>query len=399
MSPRSCLLLLAACGAAVPPLPGKGGPAWHELTSEHFVVWTDAPVERGRELIREMEELRQVVIGIGFHGAASGGQAFVVALRDDDEVGAFMPGDFAAIASPAKSYIRQPMILLAAESKRDPSHVIAAHELTHTISQVVIRNQPRWFAEGLAKYFETIEIDRDTGMVELGREPTLEGRPMRMMSMMPLARMFACHHLDCVDGHFYVSAWALFTYLTNARGEDLARYETRLAAVPQDEARAWKETFGPLAIDQLQSDLQRWLVAGHHQVLKYKVQLRAWSVTERALADADVLAARALLRLQFQENRDAAREGVTAALAIDATNVLAHVVKLELDPGASAGDARAVARAHPDDWRAWWLVAAAVNNSDEARQAQYTACELIAKNPAIVSPWDPCPMRPVDTPP
>ena len=36
----------AACGAAVPPVPGKGGPAWHELTSPHFVVWTDADGKR-----------------------------------------------------------------------------------------------------------------------------------------------------------------------------------------------------------------------------------------------------------------------------------------------------------------------------------------------------------------
>lgn len=397
MSARSCFLVsLFACGAAVPPLPGKGGPAWNELTSEHFVMWTDASRERGRALIREMEELRQVVIGIGFRGAIEGGQSFVLAVRDDDEAGAFMPGDFAAMASPAKSYIRQPMILLAADSKRDPKGVIAAHELTHTISQAVIKNQPRWFAEGLAKYFETIQIDRGAGMVELGREPTTQGEPMRMVSMMPLARMFACDDLSCVDGHFYVAAWALFTYLTNARGEDLARYEAKLAELPEDPKRAWQQTFGAMPVEQLQAAMQHWLVEGRHQVFKYKVQLRTWQVAERVLGDGDVLAARALLRLQFQEDRDAARQAVVAALAVDATNVLAHVVKLELDASIEAGEARAIARAHPEDWRAWWLVAAAVRNSDEARQAQYTACELIAKNPAIVPPWQPCPTR---TPP
>lgn len=42
----------AACGAAVPPVPGKGGPAWTELTSEHFTVWTDGDRAEVRELVQ-----------------------------------------------------------------------------------------------------------------------------------------------------------------------------------------------------------------------------------------------------------------------------------------------------------------------------------------------------------
>jgi len=41
-------------------VPGKGGLPWTELTSDHFVVWTDASTEDGRKLIRVMETLRQI---------------------------------------------------------------------------------------------------------------------------------------------------------------------------------------------------------------------------------------------------------------------------------------------------------------------------------------------------
>ena len=390
MTARSLfVVLVAGCGAAVPALPSKGGPAWIELQSEHFTLWTDSSRARGRELIREMEDLRQIVIGIGFPGASGAGRNFVIALRDDDEVAAFMPGEFAAMASLASSYIRQPMILLAAESKRDPENVIAAHELTHTISQAVIRNQPRWFAEGIAKYFETIAIDRRAGTADLGRAPTHRGQPFVMVSLMPLEKVFACNDLTCVDGHFYASAWALFTFLTNTKNDELVLYEKKLVEL-NDPDRAWRETFGRIPLSQLEMEMRRWIAHGTHKVLHYAVQLRNWPVEERVLSDADVLAARALMRLQFQERRDDAKDLAQSALALDANHVLARVVLHEIAGGTAVDVARALAKARPEDWRAWWLLAAALKQGDEAAKARHTACELIAKNPAIVPPWQPC---------
>src|SRR5262249_19095915 len=149
-------------------------------------------------------------------------------------------------------------IVLAAESRRDPNHVVMAHELTHTISQAVIRNQPRWFAEGLAKYFETIEIDRRSGTADVGRAPTHSGRPMMMMSLMPLAQMLACNDLTCADGHFYASAWALYTYLTNERNAELAQYEQKLIEL-DDPNRAWRETFGAVQLVELDAEMKRWI--------------------------------------------------------------------------------------------------------------------------------------------
>ena len=362
---------LAACGPAIPPVPSQGGPAWHELTSEHFTLWTNASLDRGRELIRDMEDLRHVVIGIGFRGGGEG-RVFVIALRDDAEVRAFLPGDiFDAMASPANSYIHQPLIAFSAQARG----VLVAHELTHTISQTVIREQSRWFAEGLAKYFETIEIDRERGRVDLGRAPSYEGRPVVITRPMPLRQLVACKDLRCVDEHFYTAAWALFTYLMNVKGARLDTFEQIVATAN---------------LDELEAEMKQWLVSGSHTVLHYDVKLRDWPVAVRELGDADVHAARALLRLQFQGRRDLARTEADAAVALDPTHVLARVILYVLDRKVDAEAARQAAQAHPDDWRAWWLVVAALGGGDEAREAHVRACELIAKNPAIVSPWRQC---------
>jgi hypothetical protein len=261
------------------------------------------------------------------------------------------------------------MILLAAESMRDPDHVVAAHELTHTISQAVIKKQPRWFAEGLAKYFETIEIDRRRGTADLGREPTYKGQRFVINRLMPLDQVLKCDDLNCVDGHFYASAWALFTYLTNARAQDLADYERKLIEL-EDPARAWREVFGARPASELETDMKHWLVAGSHRVLHFNVQIRQWSIAERKLSDADVHAVRAVMRLQFQELRDDAKKEVAAAIALDATNVLANVVGFVLENKIAVDTARAIAKAHPEDWRAWWLLGAALpHEGDEFKQA------------------------------
>lgn len=363
------VLALAACGPAIPPVPSQGGPAWRELTSEHFTLWTNTSAKRARELIREMEDLRHVVIGVGFRGGGAG-RVLVIALRDDDEVRAFT-GEFRAMASSADNHINQPWILMSAEAERE----LVAHELTHTISFTVIRDQPRWFAEGLAKYFETIKIDRERGKVDLGRAPTYRGEPIVMSRLMAFRRMVACKELSCADRHFYASAWALFTYLKNVKQADVTTYPQLVAGAD---------------LDELEAEVKRWLVSGSHTVLHYDVRLPTYAASERALGDADVYAARALLRLEVQGRRDLAQQDAAAALAVDPTHVLANVVAAKAGTPITAERARAIAQAHPDDWRAWMLVVTALREGDEARAAFERACELAAQNPALITP---CPTR------
>jgi hypothetical protein len=363
------LATLVACGPAIPPLPSQGGPAWHEFTTEHFTLWTDTSATRARELMREMEDLRHVVIGIAFHGGGEG-RVLVIALRDDAEVRAFLPGDFKAIASDGTTAVYQPMIMIPADSYSE----VVAHELTHTISQTVIPKQPRWFAEGLAKYFETIKIDRGRGTVDLGRAPTYRGEPMVMSRLMSLGELVACKELTCADAHFYAAAWALFTYLMNEKRAEVTSYIQLLATAN---------------LDELEADVKRWLVSGRHTVLHYNVKLPTYAVTERELGDADVRAARALLRLEFQGNLELAKLEADAALAIDPTHVVASLVRYRADKSITADAARALVKAHPDDWRAHMLLAWIVRTGEEAAAAYKRGCELAAQNPALDTPCPP----------
>lgn len=321
-------LFAAACGAAVPPVPGKGGPAWHELTSAHFVVWTDADEPRARAFVTEIEHLQQVVVGTAFPGTSSPVKSFVIALRDDDERSAFVPGDFSALATPPDgNLLKVPVIVLSASSNLEASDRIEAHELVHVISHALIRRQPRWFAEGMAKYYETVEIGG--GTADLGREPTYRGQRMMMHHLEPIAQMFACASLSCADQAFYATAWALFTYLSNTHRVQLAQYEAVLAETG-DDRRAWQQAFGAMPLEQLEQDLREWLAHGSHVVLHFKVQLQDAPAQMRAITDADVYAIRAFMIYEFIGDRERVKVDLTAAQALEPQNPLAQKVAAAL---------------------------------------------------------------------
>ena len=57
--------LLAGC-ARLHEVPSRGGPAWRELRSAHFVMWTDADEDDAQKLVQRLEHIRSVVVGVAF---------------------------------------------------------------------------------------------------------------------------------------------------------------------------------------------------------------------------------------------------------------------------------------------------------------------------------------------
>jgi len=307
-------------------VPGKGGPAWREFSTDHFVVWTDASEDRARELVGEIERLRQVVVGTAFPRATAMTRSFVIALRDDAETDAFMPGDFfAAVASPPNgNLLREPVIVMSASSNAFGSDRVAAHELVHAISHAVIPVQPRWFAEGMAKFYETVDIGSD--YADIGRAPDYRGQPMVIHHFEPIREMLACKTLACTDYAFYATAWAFYTYLANAQSDRLARYEAALVQ-SRDPDQAWPQAFGETTPERLDEDMRQWVVAGKHQVLHFKVAFRRAAIAERALGDADVYAARAFMRYELRGDRNGARADLAAAEALAPDHPIVRALK------------------------------------------------------------------------
>src|SRR5439155_5383116 len=104
-------------------------------------------------------------------------------LRDVDEVHEYSPPEFIAFAWSWGNPLLEPMIVLPLDDG-DPEHRIATHELTHVISYDALPDQPRWFAEGLASFFETVKLDEHYNVVQLGAP--MPGRASTLLHHGPL---------------------------------------------------------------------------------------------------------------------------------------------------------------------------------------------------------------------
>jgi hypothetical protein len=301
-----------------------------------------------------------------------------------EEVGAYVPPQFIAHAWSAQNVLAQPIIVLSLSSL-DGDLRIVTHELTHVIAFNVIPHQPAWLSEGIAGYFETLRLDEARGKVDVGRPLDFRVRQIRSDGLTPTAALFACEQPACMDDRFYATTWALITYLVNHHRSELVQYMARLIETPKEQqSKLWAEVFPALPPAALDHELAQWAAYGKIQVSEYKHELTATEATQRGLLDSDALAARGLLRYLFAPNAVPAE--ITEALSLDATAVLPNMIRAAVVKEMDGEKARAVAAAHPDDWRAWWLVGRATSGTKDSHEARVKMCALLEKNPAALPP-------------
>lgn len=367
---------LLACGAVMPKLPSEGGPAWRELRSANVTLWTNASSKRGFELIQEMEQRRQI-IARAMNQVERSGRIFAVAVRSRRELLSFVPKESAAIAWSTRNPSGQPGILLAADELALEEADILNHELAHAVSFSLIPRQPAWLAEGLASYFEKASPDEDNE-VQIGIPERHVLVEVRQSPLMPAAKLFACES-DCRTLQLYSTGWALLSYLINEHFDRLGKYLQRLNELPYEQhLRAWQEVFPDLTAEKIDRELPGWVYAGAFKVPRFKVHVKLAPATERLLGDADVLAVRSLL-YWIRGKKEPSVAAASAALALDRKHLLANEVGLALALPRSLQDLRDVVAAAPDDWRAWTLLAKALEPGAERYAAQDRACALAGR--------------------
>jgi hypothetical protein len=139
-----------------------------------------------------------------------------------------------------------------------------------------------------------------------------------------------------------------------------------------------------MPLDQLEIELKQWIASGRHLVFHVPVTFKPFSVEAKPLGEADIHATRALLASHVGRfSKDRVFAEIDASLAIEPTNVLASLLASALGRPVRSEAAHAIAAAHPDDWRAWWLVSM-TDRSDPTPHDK--ACALAAINPAVELP-------------
>lgn len=342
---RASLLVLAGCLHGHP-----GADAWHAISTAHFEMWTDGDVATAKETLTSFEHARSIILGVLAPDFDSHRKTLVVAFVDQRETDQYIHRGYVAETF-WSSPLLEPLIVMSADAARLNERVLV-HELAHAVSGELMRKQPAWFAEGLASYFESVTLEGST--VEVGKPSPDRTRSIR--SRISVANAMRVSHDDRSSPGFYTTAWLIFSYLINANRPALDAYEAKL--------RHGNTAFSE--VPDLQEQVDLWLSRNQISSQRYKLSVKAWPATEHALPTADVMAIEGLLA--HDDNQ------LATARQLDPTNL---IVALAKKPTIEV--ARTVAAAHPDDWRAAFLVAL-TSTGDEQRGAIARACALVGRS-------------------
>jgi hypothetical protein len=187
----------------------------------------------------------------------------------------------------------------------------------------------------------------------------------------------------------------------NHRGEAFRSYQKALAA-SMSAPQAWASSFGDLTPTQLDGQLQSYIDGGQYYLYVFPFEPPRVQVTgSRALTPADGHAMRALIYAMMSrwtkpdvlprtnaELRICACQELASVFQIDADHTLGLAVKTwELGEEIDVARAQRSADRAPDDWMAWWLLAATLRrhglDDQRAAAAEEKAAGLAAGNSAI----------------
>jgi hypothetical protein len=261
---------VACSSGLVPPnRPSRGGPAWYEVSGEHFVLRTDMTESDAARAAAALEQAYAELHAAGFPTADPRGPALhVVAFRDEAEMDRYwaprhgfyslrLPGDLE----------REPTIVMRAESSEllaGRTRIDFLHELTHRFTERVYGPVPPWLNEGLASFLSTIRVEGRTavlGEIPLGVSCVEMPSVAELRAVEPRA-LDAEFEEDAREQlqRFYCGSWALVHFLMNGPDDERARFSGLLQKVRQGELffDAWQATLGAVPLDKLEAEFAEY---------------------------------------------------------------------------------------------------------------------------------------------
>ena len=324
--------------------------AWHEASSDHFVIYADQKPEQVRAFAERLER---------YHGAMSyllkgnankpspSNRVTIYVVRNDKEVRKLFGGDSKYVAG---FYIPRAGGSLAIIPKVDSGdsewdlsgeeilyHEYAHHFMYGTSSQTF----PLWLSEGFAEFYAQTRFDKD-GSVGLGLPATQRALEMAFSVNVPIERLLdtKAYYANKGKAHdeFYGRAWSLFHYLffSESRKGQLKQYLGLLnQRIPELEAA--QKAFGDLK--QLDKELTAYTKQKKLSFLRIMpAALNVGTITVRPLDAGEAAIMPVLIRSKRGVDEKIAAEILPEARKIASqftgnAAVLAALAEAEFDAG------------------------------------------------------------------
>ena len=384
-----CLALAACAHGPAFRCEARGGAAWSEYRSKHFVVDSDAPAGKAAQLINLLETLQlldmKALVGTEVELP---GHLRVVALARD--------GDFRDLAGPyVGGYYRlgqfeEPTIVIPVSAISGAQATIA-HELAHYLSRFLFPDQPHWLAEGLAQFVETL-AEKPAGTRppvtgshmahaakfarhRVGEIPSsVQGWP-RSVAPIPVLALLNWDGTEdrSLPGLYHASSWLLYHWLWNQRSAQFSDFQKRLST-GESPAAAWLAAFPeydpahPETFASLDATLDRYRRG--MAFATYAVEGTAdGNFVQRPFPSAEAHLLLLAVRGSWPDPPAARKALVESqmdeALREDPRNPLAATFSTEPQPRPAPEKFRAATAQAPEDFRAWLLLSAVVDGAEK----------------------------------
>ncbi|MCI0573745.1 MAG: hypothetical protein L0Y66_23665 [Myxococcaceae bacterium] len=367
----AAVLAASGCATLRAECPVHAGPTWREVESEHFRIQTDLGAGAARVAAEELERYRRALMSTFSSEIAPPGKVQVVLLRSRLELSELIGDRYLGVTSRTHTRLRLALSGDAGQPGAGAFPTVVRHELAHYLMSSAFPHPPRWFAEGMAKYLETIEVAPDARSVQFGMRPSREAHEaVSELGLRPLEELWGWKTEAEPTGAALTahdaSSWLWVHFLMNVYPEQFERF-TRALSNAQEPRRAFTEAFAGVEAATLEEEARRYVREGRYSLITRPLTLERVDVRERWLKPAEVHAVRATLALMgfarpWPERLVAASRDLEKALVLDRRNASAQLLRASLskEPTERLPLLREAVRAHPAHGEAWTALAEAL---------------------------------------
>jgi len=158
---------------AVDPAFAADQPQWLRISSDHFVVLTDAGEKKGHEVVARFEQMRAMFgILLGQHKLRMSEPLEIIAFRSDKDFAQIAPmSNGQPITAPAFVLTSDDRIFVVLDLFEPDSWRAVEHQFAHYLLNYNYPPTQAWFDEGFAEYFSSISFTAKHA--EIGSDPEL----------------------------------------------------------------------------------------------------------------------------------------------------------------------------------------------------------------------------------
>lgn len=334
---RNCILLSITLLLVASRLEASLRP-YTEVRSPHFVVFTDGSAGDGRRVAREFEQMRGVFAYVLPNlRLETGAPLIIFAVQNEQSMKSLNPSPWKGkhlpkLAGYFSHHWEKTFAVIRLDQDIPGAYQVVYHEYVHSLLHANFRWLPNWLDEGLADYYGASVFQEKKTYVGA---PSLRMGRMRNRLLIPIEKLIVQNPYAAYRGDseridtFYGESEALVHYLLLGEGMERGRKLNDFFAKiqrGQDQAKAFKETFGEFSAVQRQFELYVRAFAFATFVVNDPPQIDQKDFAVRTTTAAETEAALATFRI-WEHDLPEAGEMADAALRDGPNLAAAHAAK------------------------------------------------------------------------